>query len=69
MFPDTWDQQKIMEEISLAFSNKYYTGQRNQWRGVMSNGGTCILCLRENNTIINNDFRIITVWPEYRLNP
>jgi len=66
MFPDAWNEQRIIEEISLAFTLKTYR-RGNQWRGVMSNGKTCIICINGSAEVIDGSTVIKTVWPEYKL--
>lgn len=42
IFRDDWDtQEKLIEEISMAFTTKYYTGTWNKYRGIMSDGTVC----------------------------
>lgn len=63
MFPDDWNKQKIIEEISFAYKNKVYSGRGNQWFGTMSNGRTVTICI--NGNAINFDATTVvkTVWP------
>jgi len=36
-FPDTWTQQKVQQELAIAFKNKIFINQ-NKWIGKMSDG-------------------------------
>lgn len=64
-FPDDWDEDKIIEEICLAYTNKVRVpNTRNRWDGTMSNGSTMGLAIDGNTADFDNTTKIITVFPE-----
>jgi Bacterial EndoU nuclease len=51
-FPDNWDKQKVLEEITHAFNNKVFdTG--NTWKGLTSNGIEIEMYIGTNGEIIS----------------
>ncbi len=64
MFPDHWDANKIFEEVSYAFTNKNRVPRKyNQWKGYMSDGNPCIICINNTAHIIDGTTVIKTAWP------
>lgn len=61
MFPKDWTQEKLLENISLAYTNKVFTGIGNQYEGTMSDGKKLIICIDKVNTI---NEKIKTIWPK-----
>jgi hypothetical protein len=63
-FKDLWDEQQIIEEISLAYTTKTRVpGTNNQWRGIMSDGNMCALAIDGNTTIFDQTTLIRTAFP------
>lgn len=51
--------KKNLEEMSLAYENKIYSGNGNQWYGKMSDGTTLVICIGNGS----DPNKTITVWP------
>jgi hypothetical protein len=64
MFPRTWTEQELLENISLAYTNKIFTGVGNQFEGIMSDGKRLIICINGNSSVIVSTTNIKTVWPK-----
>lgn len=64
MFSKSWTEQDVLENMSLAFTNKTYTGNRNKYLGTMSDGKGLILCIDNNAATIDATTVIKTVWPQ-----
>jgi hypothetical protein len=62
MFPRDWTKEELLENISLAYSKKVFTGKGNKYEGIMSDGKTLIICIDDVNTITEN---IRSVWPKH----
>lgn len=60
MFPRDWTKEELLENVSLAYTNKVFTGIGNQYAGIMSDGKTLIICIDDVNTI---NEKIKTIWP------
>lgn len=64
MFPDHWDANRLFEEVSYAFTNKNREiGTYNQWKGYMSDGNPCIICINNTGHIIDGTTVFKTAWP------
>lgn len=61
MFPRDWTKEELLENVSLAYTNKVFTGIGNQYAGIMSDGKTLIICIDDVNTI---NEKIKTIWPQ-----
>ena len=66
MFPRHWTKEELLENISLAFTNKTYFGPPNQYIGTLSDGKQLILCIDNigNGGSIDVTTIIKTVWPK-----
>ncbi|MDN5288987.1 MAG: hypothetical protein JWR38_5261 [Mucilaginibacter sp.] len=63
-FKDVWDKQRVVEEISFAFTNNKVLDKGNRWIGLMSDGNKCaIVILGGNTTIIDATTNIKTAFP------
>ncbi|WP_338840974.1 EndoU domain-containing protein [Flavobacterium ginsenosidimutans] len=63
MFPRNWSRQELIENISVAYTNKVFNGTGNQYRGLMSDGKTVIICINGNANVIDQTTNIKTLWP------
>lgn len=61
MFPRDWTKEELLENVSLAYTNKVFTGIGNKYAGIMSDGKTLIICIDDVNTI---NEKIKTIWPQ-----
>lgn len=67
MLPNSWTKQKVLEEISFAFNNKFKKpGTYNQFVGKFTDGQKCIICINGNSTNIDSSTKIITFWPDLK---
>ncbi|MBS1520283.1 MAG: EndoU domain-containing protein [Bacteroidetes bacterium] len=57
-FKDTWDRQRIIEEISLSFTNKVFI-KGKIWEGTMTDGNLCRLIILSGNTKVFDATTII----------
>ncbi|MCD9575453.1 EndoU domain-containing protein [Flavobacterium soyae] len=64
MFPRHWSKQELIENISVAYTNKVHNGIGNQYRGLMSDGKTVIICINGNSNLIDQTTSIKTLWPK-----
>lgn len=65
MLPNSWSKQKVLEELSYAFNNKFKKpGTNNQFVGEFSDGQKCIICITGSSKSIDHTTKIITFWPD-----
>jgi hypothetical protein len=66
MFPNSWTKEKIIEELSYAFNNKYKKpGTWNQYVAEFTSGQKCIICINGNALEIDASTVIKTFWPHF----
>jgi len=68
-FKNDWSDERIIEEITYAYSTKVYTGIGNKYHGLMSNLTKCEICINGETKLINSTTKIKTAFPvkQYRL--
>ena len=64
-FRQDWTREELLDNIALAYSNKYFSGYNNKYYGQMSDAKVITICIKGGNSNSNVDFvnEIITAWP------